>query len=208
MGALPYDAAAAVKLLKRADPVLGKLIDRAGPFTLTLRSFPSPFESLVTSITHQQLNGRAAETILGRVKAAFPGRRFPRPQDILAADDALLRGAGLSGSKTVAVKDLAAKVLDGTVPTAAALRRMEEEEIIERVTRVRGIGRWTVEMMLMFRLGRPDVLPVDDYGVRKGFTQTYRKRKMVTPKELEKFGERWKPFRSVASWYFWRALEL
>jgi DNA-3-methyladenine glycosylase II len=131
-----------------------------------------------------------------------------RPQDILAVSEEELRGAGLSGAKLAALRDLAAKTLDGTVPALARLRRMDDEEIIERLTEVRGIGRWTAEMLLMFRLGRPDVLPVGDYAVRKGFALTYGLEEMPKPKVLESYGERWRPYRSVASWYMWRALEI
>jgi DNA-3-methyladenine glycosylase II len=207
-GALPYDWNEAVAHLRARDPRLHALIDAVGDQSLSLRQPFTPFEALATSIAYQQLNGRAAATILGRVQALYP-RRFPRPQDILDTRDAALRACGLSRSKIAAVKDLAAKTLDGTVPAQGrSLQKLSDDEIVERLTVVRGIGRWTVEMLLMFRLGRPDVLPVDDFGVRKGFSRVYRKRSMATPRELAKAGERWRPFRSVASWYFWRALEL
>ena len=203
---LCYDAGAAVKHLAKADPVLAKLMKRAGPFALKTRHMHNPFEALARNIVFQQLHGSAAEAIHGRVVGLFGGGRL-RPRDILEAPEESLRGAGLSGAKAAALKDLAAKTLDGTVPTLARLRRMGDEEIVERLTRVRGIGRWTVEMLLMFRLGRPDVLPVGDFAVRKGFMVAYGLEEMPKPKELERHAEVWRPYRSVASWYMWRALE-
>lgn len=202
-----YDPAEAVRHVAAADAVLGRLISRAGPFAMQLRPPQSPFESLARNIIYQQLHGKAAAAIHARV-LALAGRERLRPEDILAAGDEQLRGAGLSASKLAALKDLAAKAADGTVPTLARLRRMPDEEIVARLTQVRGVGRWTVEMLLMFGLGRPDVLPVGDYAVRKGFALTYGLVEMPKPKELESFGERWRPYRSVASWYMWRALEL
>lgn len=202
-----YDPAEAVRLLSAADPTLADLMARAGPFTMRLRRLQSPFEELARNIVYQQLHAKAAAAIHARV-LALSGRKRLRPEDILSADDAGLRGAGLSASKLAALTDLAAKTLDGTVPPLARLRRMTDEEIVARLTAVRGVGRWTVEMLLMFGLGRPDVLPVGDYAVRKGFAVTYGLGEMPKPKELEVFGERWRPFRSVASWYMWRALDL
>src|SRR5215204_385923 len=203
---LGYDAGAAVKHLGKADPVLARLMKRAGPFALQTRNMHNPFEALARNIVFQQLHGSAAEAIHRRVIALFGGGRL-RPQDVLGAVDEELRGVGLSGAKTAALKDLAAKTLDGTVPTLARLKRMHDEEIVERLTQVRGIGRWTVEMLLMFRLGRPDVLPVGDFAVRKGFMVAYGLDEMPKPKALELHAEAWRPYRSVASWYMWRALE-
>ena len=204
---LGYDPAEAVRHLRRADPTLAGLIDRAGPFALEVRKLHDPFEALARNIIFQQLHGKAAAAIHARVLALFGGGRL-LPAHILEAPDEDLRGAGLSASKLAALRDLAAKTADGTVPTLARLRRMPDEEIVARLTEVRGVGRWTVEMLLMFGLGRPDVLPVGDYAVRKGFAVTYGLAEMPKPKELEAFGERWRPYRSVASWYMWRALEL
>ena len=208
---LPFEARAAVRRLKRADPVLGRLMGLVGPFRLTLRPPQSPCESLAQSIVYQQLNGKAAATILGRVCALFPGGRL-RPQALLDAAPERLRGAGLSRPKMAAMKDLAAKALDGTVPGAAELERLDDDAIVERLTTIRGIGRWTVEMMLMFRLGRLDVFPVDDYGVRKGYSLLHlggaSPTELVKPKTLLPLGEKWKPYRSVAAWYLWRALEV
>jgi DNA-3-methyladenine glycosylase II len=203
---LCYDAGAAVRHLAKADPVLARLMKRAGPFALKTRHLHNPFEALARNIVFQQLHGSAAEAIHRRVVELFGGGRL-RPRDVLGASDEELRGAGLSGAKAAALKDLAAKTLDGTVPTLARLKRMDDEEIVERLTRVRGIGRWTVEMLLMFRLGRPDVLPVGDFAVRKGFMVAYGLGEMPKPKALELHAEAWRPYRSVASWYMWRALE-
>lgn len=203
---LCYDAGAAVKHLAKADPVLARLMKRAGPFALKTRGMHNPFEALARNIVFQQLHGSAAEAIHGRLVGLFGGGRL-RPRAVLDVSEESLRGVGLSGAKTAALKDLAAKTLDGTVPTLARLKRMDDEEIVSRLTQVRGIGRWTVEMLLMFRLGRPDVLPVGDYAVRKGFMVAYGLDEMPKPKELELHAEAWRPYRSVASWYMWRALE-
>jgi DNA-3-methyladenine glycosylase II len=202
-----YDPREAVRHLRSADVTLAKLMERAGPFTMEIRHLHDPFEALARNIIYQQLHGKAAAAIHARVLALF-GKSKLRPGDILSAPEEELRGAGLSGAKLAALKDLAAKTLDGAVPTLARLRRMSDEEIVERLTAVRGIGRWTVEMLLMFRLGRPDVLPVGDFAVRKGFAVAYGLDESPKPKELERYGERWRPFRSVASWYMWRAAEL
>lgn len=194
--------------LVKMDKTLAKLIGRVGPCTLVPRNKRSPFESLVRSVVYQQLNGTAAATILSRVKALYPGRRFPRPEDLLATPEELLRAAGLSRAKTASVKDIAEKTLSGVVPSGRALAQMSNEQILERLTTLRGVGPWTVEMLLIFTLGRPDVLPATDFGVRKGFALTYRRKALPEPKELLRFGERWKPHRTTAAWYFWRALEL
>ena len=205
---LLYDPEAATKQLAESDPKLGELIARVGDCRLRLQRSLSPFAALVESITYQQITGHAASRILGRVVALYRPRRFPRPEDLLATADDLLRGAGLSRSKVASMKDLAAKCLDGTVPPLRALRKLDDASIVERLTLVRGVGPWTVEMLLMFRLGRPDVLPVTDYGVRKGFQTTFRTRGLPTPSQIAKRGERWRPYRSVASWYLWRALDV
>ena len=168
----------------------------------------SLFRVLVRSIVHQQLTGRAAATILGRVTRLFAPKRFPTPRDLLEIPPERLRAAGLSTAKTAALRDLSARTLDGTVPSLSRVRRMEDEEIVARLTAVRGIGRWTVEMLLIFKLGRPDVLPLGDLGVRKGFALTFGTRKLPEPAAMDRRGERWRPYRSVASWYLWRALEL
>lgn len=206
---LTYDPAEAIAQLTTADPLMGDLIARVGAYTLTPELTQSPFHALMRAIVYQQLSGKAAGTILGRVLALMPtGRGRPQPEDLLAIDDDRLRAAGLSRNKLLALRDLAAKAQDGTVPTLAALRRLSDAEIIDRLTAVRGIGVWTVEMLLLFRLGRSDVLPVADLGVQKGYQLTYRKRALPTAKQLLKAGETWRPFRSVASWYLWRAVDL
>jgi 3-methyladenine DNA glycosylase/8-oxoguanine DNA glycosylase len=205
---LTYDPDAACRHLTAADPRLGALIARAGAFTMRPEPTQSLFAALVESIVYQQLSGKAAETILGRVIALYRPRRFPRPVDILQTSVERLRAAGLSAAKAAAVKDLATRTLEGTVPSMARVRRMSDQEIIERLTTVRGIGRWTVEMLLLFRLGRPDVLPLGDLGVRKGFARTFNRRALLDPLVLHRRAERWRPYRSVASWYLWRALDL
>jgi DNA-3-methyladenine glycosylase II len=206
-GGFCYDPEEAVRHLRSADTVLAKLMERAGPFALKIRKLHDPFEALARNIVFQQLHGKAAEAIHARVLALFGGAKL-RPEDVLGAPDEAMRGAGLSAAKLAALRDLASKTLDGTVPTLARMRRMTDEEIVERLTQVRGIGRWTVEMLLMFRLGRPDVLPVGDFAVRKGFALAYGLAESPKPKELTEYGERWRPYRSVASWYMWRAIEM
>jgi 3-methyladenine DNA glycosylase/8-oxoguanine DNA glycosylase len=158
-------------------------------------------------VVYQQLNGTAAATILGRVLKLYPHRRFPRPEDLLASSDAVLRGAGLSRAKTAAIKDISANTLAGVVPSQRQIAQMTNEEILERLTALRGVGPWTVEMLLIFTLGRPDILPATDYGVRKGFAMTYGWKELPTPKELLEQSEKWRPHRTTAAWYFWRALD-
>src|SRR5215207_2941965 len=204
---LAYDPEAACRHLTEADPRLASVIARAGAFTMRPEPTQSMFAALLESIVYQQLSGKAAATILGRVHRLYRPRRGPRPQDILHTPPELLRGAGLSAAKTLAILDLAARTLDGTVPSMARVRRMDDEEIIERLTTVRGVGRWTVEMLLLFRLGRPDVLPLGDLGVRKGFARTINRRGLSDPRVLSRRAERCRPYRSVASWYLWRALD-
>lgn len=205
---LGYDPVVACLHLTQADPVLGRLIGQVGEFGLVPRHTSSIFRSLARAIVYQQLSGAAASTILGRVVALFAPRRFPTPSDILEIPPERLRAAGLSTAKTAALRDLAEKTLDGTVPPMARVRRMSDEEIIEHLVQVRGVGRWTVEMLLIFGLGRPDVLPVADLGVRKGYALTFRCRSLPEPAVMIRRAERWRPYRSVASWYLWRALEL
>ncbi len=214
------DHTTACEHLSRVDRKLARIIARSGPCHWQPETTQSIFEALLESIIYQQLNGRAAATITERVKALFPGNgsrirtrhglvaAFPSPEQILAATEDLLRSAGLSRAKMLAIRDLAAKTLDGTVPTVDQAHGMSDEELIERLDTVRGVGRWTVEMLLLFRLGRTDVLPVDDYGVRKGFAKMLKLADLPKPKELMEYGERWRPYRSVASWYMWRAAEM
>lgn len=217
----PYDTAVALEALTAADSKLAKLIERAGPFTMRIAPRQSPFEALVEAIVYQQLHGKAAASIHGRMLESFAPicgfGKHPSPEHLLDCPNEQLRHAGLSHNKTLALRDLAAKTLDGTLPTLARIRRMDDEAIIEHLTQVRGIGRWTVEMMLIFRLGRPDVLPVGDYGVRKGFALTFQGLKpetKVTPQllpsaeKMQRRAKRWQPWRSIASWYLWRACDL
>lgn len=202
------DYSTAIAHLKAADERMAAMIERVGPCELHVRHEHSIFYTLLRSIVYQQLAGSAASAILARVEAAVrKDGELPTAEHILETPDEVLRAAGLSKNKLLAVKDLAAKVLDGTVPGWPAINRMSEEEIIERCVRVRGIGRWTVEMLLIFRLGRLDVLPVDDYGVRKGLQFTYRMRSLPTKKQMLKRGQSLRPYRSIASWYFWRVAE-
>jgi len=202
------DLTKAIAHLTRSDRVLRRLIREVGPCTLKPKNHRTPFRALVESITYQQLNGTAAATIFGRVKALYPGRGFPRPEDLLATPDEQLRAAGLSRAKVAAFKDLARHTISGVVPSARAIRKLTDAEIVERLTVVRGIGPWTVEMLLIFNLGRLDVWPVADFGVRKGFARAYGLKKLPTPKELAPLGEKWRPYRTIAAWYFWRATEL
>lgn len=195
--------------LAASDPRFAELIARAKPFLPRADVPVRPFDALAESIAYQQLSGKAAATIWSRVRALYGKRKWLDPKQVLATPDEKLRACGLSRAKTAALKDLAAKTLDGTVPrTGIALAALSDEEIIERLTAVRGIGRWTVEMLLLFELGRPDVWPVTDLGVQKGYAKTFGKRKLPTAKQLHKIGAKWKPHRSAAAWYFWRALDL
>lgn len=194
--------------LCRADGTLARLIGRVGPCTLKPGSLRTPFAALVHAVVHQQLHATAAQAILKRFLALYPGKRFPSPEDLLKIPEARLRAAGLSRAKTVALKDIAVKTLAGVVPGARAVAKMSDDEIIERLTTVRGVGRWTVEMFLIFTLGRRDVLPVTDYGLRRGFALTYNLKELPSPKELMAHGELWRPHRTIASWYLWRSLEL
>ena len=198
----------AIAHLTRTDKILGKLIENVGPCGWKPHRQRSPFETLVNSVAHQQLNGTAARTILGRFRALYPGKRFPTPQDLIDTPDERLRSVGLSRAKVASIKDIAANTLSGIVPTSRAISRMEEALILSRLTTIRGVGPWTVHMLMIFKLGRPDVLPITDYGVRKGFALTYRLKELPTPNELLEHGEKWRPYRSFAAWYLWRALDL
>lgn len=193
--------------LSRVDPVMRWLIQSIGPFVLKPQIRCSPFESLARAIAYQQLHDKAAKSILKRFLALFPGRRFPRPEELLAVNTRAIRRSGFSRAKVLALRDLAAKALDGTVPARRVIQRLDDDAIVERLIEVRGIGRWTVEMLLIFQLGRPDVLPVDDFGVRNGFRIAYGRRTMPTPKQVLRYGECWKPHRTAAAWYLWRAAD-
>ena len=194
----------AIDHLVRTDRVMRRVIKQIGPCTLEPVFKRSPFQSLVQAVAHQQLHGKAAESILKRFRELFPRKRFPRPEDVLSLPEGTLRGVGFSHAKVLAIRDIAAKTVDGVVPTVRAIRRLDDVEIIERLTAVRGVGRWTVEMLLIFQLGRPDVLPEGDFGVRNGFRVAFKLDKMPTPREVREHGERWGPHRTTASWYLWR----
>jgi 3-methyladenine DNA glycosylase/8-oxoguanine DNA glycosylase len=205
---LPFDQVEAHAFLSRTDDRLARVIQQIGKFQFVLDQCDSVYESLLEAIAYQSISGKAAATIFARIKALGSNGNCPTPQEILRMRKQTLRKAGLSNAKILAVKDLAKKTIDGIVPTLPEAEKMSDEELVERLISVRGIGAWTVEMFLIFRLGRPDVLPIRDYGVQKGFALTYRKRRIPKPKELLKFGERWRPWRTVASWYMWRAVQL
>jgi methylated-DNA-[protein]-cysteine S-methyltransferase len=206
--AFGFDPAVAVAHLRAADPALARVIDAVGPFRMQLDRTPGIFIALAEAIVYQQLHGKAAAAIFARVRALFPrAHEGPTAEQILRVSDARLRAAGLSRMKILSLRDLARRTATGEIPSLAEVRRMEDEAIIERLTAVRGIGRWTVEMLLIFHLGRPDVLPVDDYGIRKGFAVAFRKRAMPAPRDVARRGARWKPYRTVAAWYLWRAAE-
>ena len=194
--------------LSRADAVLGGLIRAVGPSRLARDADCHPFQTLAQAIAHQQLNGTAANTILRRLADSCGAGAFPTPEQVLAASAESLRAAGFSFAKVAALRDLAEKTLAAVVPDAATLLELDDEAIIARLTQVRGIGRWTVEMLLVFQLGRPDVLPVDDFGVRSGFQAAYGLSRLPRPQALAAWGERWRPYRTTAAWYLWRALEL
>ena len=192
--------------LSESDPRMAELIARSRRYDIAASASVRPLDALAESIAYQQLSGKAAAKIWSRVRALYP-RKYLDPNLLLATPDEQLRTAGLSRSKIAALKYLAAKTIDGTVPTVRAMGRMTDEEIVERLIQVRGIGRWTVEMLLLFDLGRPDVWPVHDYGVRKGFAKLFGKRKLPTPKQMVKHGRRFAPYRSALAWYCWRALD-
>jgi 3-methyladenine DNA glycosylase/8-oxoguanine DNA glycosylase len=206
--ALPFDHVEAHAHLSRIDKRLARLIERVGNFHFKLDECDSVYESLLEAITHQSIAGKAAQVIFARIVALGTNGRCPTPQELLRVPKQKLRKVGLSNAKVVAVGDLAQKTIEGVVPTLEEAEKMSDQELVDRLISVRGIGAWTVEMFLIFRLGRPDVLPIHDYGVQKGFAITYRKKAIPKPRELAEFGERWRPYRTVASWYMWRAVQL
>ncbi len=201
---LKYDPDLAIEQLSAVDAKLAKLIDRVGPFAMPTREAMSPFEMLLHAIVYQQISTKAAASIHARLTALFP-RGKPGPRRLQKLSDEDLRGAGMSRPKLRAARDLADKALDGTVPSRSRLDNMDDEAVIARLIQIRGIGQWSAEMMLIFQLGRPDVLPVTDLGVRKGFQLSHGGRELPETKKLLRYGERWRPYRSVASWYLWRA---
>lgn len=204
---LTYDSQKAMRILCKNDRILGQLIEQAGPISIEFSKRLKPFDALLRSIIYQQLSGKAAATIHKRVRALFSGGII-NPDEVLAIDDQMLRNAGMSRAKVAAVNDLAQKTMDGLIPSGSRLRDMSDADIVEKLTQVRGIGEWTVQMLLMFQLGRPDVLPTKDLGVRKGFMLTYGLDELPAEKELMVYCERWRPYRSVGSWYMWRAVEI
>lgn len=193
--------------LGSVDPVLGALIQRVGPCTLRPERARTPYQALVHAIAHQQLHARAAEAILGRLMALMPEHAFPQPAQVLALEDAALRSCGFSAAKIAALRDIADKTLSGLVPSRLAAARRTDAVLIEQLTSLRGVGRWTVEMLLIFTLGRPDILPVDDFGVREGFRVLHGLQVQPRPKELAASGQIWAPYRSIAAWYLWRAAD-
>jgi DNA-3-methyladenine glycosylase II len=203
-----FDHREAIAHITKGDPRLAALIEKCNEFRLNIDEEQTPYESLLRAIAYQSIAGKAAAVIFGRIKALGTNGRCPTPEELLRVPAQTLREAGLSAAKIAAVRDLAQKTIEGVVPAMEDARKMSDQELVERLISVRGIGAWTVEMFLIFRLGRPDVLPIHDYGVQKGFAITYRKRRIPKPKELAKFGERWRPWRTVASWYMWRAIEV
>jgi DNA-3-methyladenine glycosylase II len=207
MSTLPFDLAAAMSHLSAKDEKLAELISATVQFALDESAAPSPYEALLEAIAYQSISGKAAATIFGRVKRLSATGGFPTPQEMLKFRPQTLRKAGLSGAKVLAMKDLAKKTIEGVVPSMEDSEKMSDEELVKRLVSVRGIGAWTVEMFLIFRLGRPDVLPIHDLGVQKGWSVAYGKKHKPSPKELLTFGERWRPYRTVASWYMWRAFQ-
>ncbi|MGC2286680.1 MAG: hypothetical protein WA542_15600 [Candidatus Acidiferrum sp.] len=200
-----FDIAEAVKHLSSRDEKLKFLIAETQSFQMDDDELATPYEALLEAITHQSISGKAAATVFGRIKGLGTNGRPPTAEEMMKIRKPILRKAGLSGAKVVAMKDLAKKTIEGVVPTLQDAQKLSDEELVKRLTSVRGIGAWTVEMFLIFRLGRPDVLPIHDLGVQKGWSITYGKKHKPKPKELLAFGERWRPYRTVASWYMWRA---
>jgi DNA-3-methyladenine glycosylase II len=207
MSLLSFDLSAAMSHLGAKDERLARLIAETVQFRTSADAGESPYEALLKAITYQSISGKAAAVIFGRIKALSGNGRPPSPEQILKLRKPALRKAGLSTAKILAVKDLARKTLQGTVPAREEAHKLSDEELIQRLVSVRGIGVWTVEMFLIFNLGRPDVLPIHDLGVRKGWAITYGKKHMPTPKELLAFGEQWRPYRTIGSWYMWRACQ-
>ncbi|AJZ76018.1 DNA-3-methyladenine glycosylase family protein [Candidatus Nitrosotenuis cloacae] len=186
----------------RKDRKLAKIIDRVGEFNLSLTK--NPYQSLVEAIITQQLSGKAADSISTRFRAIYG--RFPKPADVMETSDAKLRKAGLSYMKVSYIKDLSKKVESKEI-RLAYMKNLTDEEIIVQLTQVKGIGRWTAEMFLIFSLGRLDVLPVGDLGLKKGIQKLYSLEELPEKEQMERIAEKWKPYRSVATWYLWRSLD-
>ena len=198
------DLLRAASLLKKQDPRLAGCLDR--PIEFHLRPGHSPYATLIEAVVHQQLSPKAASTILGRVMDLYPGQKIPDPAELLKTRDELLRNAGLSKAKIKAVKDIAVKTLDGTVPSSKEILTLSNEEIIKRLTSIYGVGLWTVEMMLIFNLGRLDVFPVGDYALRKSMSEVFGLKEVPTPKQAAALSELWRPYRTVASLYLWNTI--
>ena len=204
----PFDHKIAIAHLSQADKRLAALISKSIEFKLNIVEEQTPYESLLHAIVFQSISSKAAKVIFGRIQALGANGRCPTPEELLRVRKQTLRKLGLSFAKAAAAHDLAQKTIEGVVPTLDEAHKISDQELVDRLISVRGVGAWTVEMFLIFRLGRPDVLPIHDYGVQKGFALTYRKKKIPKPRELAAFGERWRPYRTVASWYMWRAIDL
>jgi 3-methyladenine DNA glycosylase/8-oxoguanine DNA glycosylase len=203
-----FDPGAAVSHLRAADPKLAAIIDATGPFAMELKTSRSTFAALAEAIVYQQLSNKAAATIFGRLCALFPrGPAGLVPESLMGLSDLKIRSCGISRPKLKSLRDLARRAAAGEVPSLAASRRLDDGAIVDKLVAIHGIGRWSAEMFLMFRLGRPDVLPVDDYSLRKAYAKAFSKRKLPTQDQLRKAGEKWRPYRTVASWYLWRVLE-
>ncbi len=205
---LPYDPEEAVRFLRAADPDISSLIDAVGAFQLPPTPDISPFQSLMNAVLAQQISRHAANAIRGRLYALFPDSGVPTHEDILSCPEETLRGVGISRNKIATIRNLASKASEGYLPDRQVLDSMETSAIVDRLTALRGIGQWTAEMLLIFYLGRPDILPVADLGIRRGFKIAFELKEMPKPRELAEYGRRWKPYRSVASWYLWRANDL
>src|SRR5690349_21014922 len=190
-----FDHREAIAHLSKADERLARMIEKSIEFGLNIDEADSPYDALLEAIAYQSISGKAARTIFDRIKALGTAGRAPTPEQLLLIHPQKLRKAGLSFAKIAAARDLARKTLEGVVPTLDEAQKMSDQELVDRLVSVRGIGAWTVEMFLIFRLGRPDVLPIHDYGVQKGFALTYGKKKIPRPRELAAFGERWRPYR-------------
>jgi 3-methyladenine DNA glycosylase/8-oxoguanine DNA glycosylase len=202
-----FDPRRAVAHLRKADPVLAEVIATVGPFDMQLKASRSLFGALAEAIVYQQLSNKAAATIYGRVEALYPrATNGLTPSHIQHTADDKLRRVGLSRGKVLALRDLADRVVQRQLPTLEEARLLDDAALLERLIEVRGIGRWTAEMVLMFRLGRPDVLPVDDYSLRKAYATAFRKRNLPSQEVLTKAAEKWRPFRTVACWYLWQTL--
>jgi DNA-3-methyladenine glycosylase II len=197
----------AIDHLIRADAVWGPLIQRVGPCRITIQTDREPYESLVRSVAYQQLHGKAAAAILGRLLALHPEVAFPDPAALIAMEEAALRGCGFSRTKMATILGIASAAAEGLIPSRAEAAAMDDEDLIKRLVALRGVGRWTVEMLLMFTLGRPDIMPVDDFGVREGWRVLKGLEARPTPKAMNEAAKAWSPYRSIAAWYLWRAAD-